>query len=57
MTDNNDENVQTFIIKVVKSEEKGLSNYSSESLIKSLLEKGKFFRVDQIMETGKIKKR
>lgn len=52
-----EENVKTFIIKVRKSEDRDLQNYSAESLIKSLLEKGSFFQVDEIMETGKIKKK
>ena len=51
-----EEDVETFIIKVRKSKDNDLTNYSSESLIRSLLEKGSFFRINEIMKTGKSKK-
>ncbi len=53
---NYEEDVETFLIKVKKSKDKDVDSYSSESLIESLLQKGSFFRVDEIIKTGKSKK-
>lgn len=53
MTDNNSDSTQTFIIRVKKSDGDNIKNFSSASLIKSLLEKGSFFKVEEILETGK----
>ena len=51
-----EEDVETFLIKVRKSKDEDVSSYSSESLIESLLQKGSFFRVDEVTKTVKSKK-
>lgn len=51
-----EEDVETFLIKIRKSKDKDVSSYSSESLIESLLQKGSFFRVEEVTKTGKLKK-
>ena len=53
MTTNNEE---TFIITVVKTNDKDVSGVASESLIKSLLQKGSFFDVVNITEMAKKKR-
>jgi len=51
-----EEDVETFLIKVRKSKNKDIDSYSSESLIESLLQKGSFFRVEEVTKTRKLKK-
>jgi hypothetical protein len=50
--DNNDE-IETFIIRLQKSDNNDIKNINTESLIKSLLQKGNFFRVEEIVKSGK----
>ena len=50
---NQDDGVETFIIKVKKSNENDVKNINTESLIKSLLQKGSFFTVEEVIQSGK----
>ena len=52
MTTNNEE---SFIISVRKSTKSDIARLSSESLIKSLLEKGSMFEVKEITQLAKKK--
>ncbi len=52
MTTNNEE---SFMITVRKSSGNDIARFSSESLIKSLLEKGSMFEVIEITELAKKK--
>lgn len=55
MIDNNN-SVETFIIKIKKSNDDDIKNIDSTSLIISLLQKGSFFKVEQIIKSGKKEK-
>lgn len=57
MTDNQNDDTETFIIKLNKSKEESIKKFDTESLVKSLLEKGSFFKVEEITRTGKRKNR
>lgn len=46
---------ETFIITLVKADGEDLWRYPSESLIKSLLEKGSFFEIIDITKMSKKK--
>lgn len=53
MSDNQNDGVETFIIRIKKSDDDDIKNIDSESLIKSLLQKGSFFKVEEIIKSGK----
>jgi hypothetical protein len=48
-------NEQTFIITIEKSEDEDVKNIEIESLLKSLVERGSFVKVKEIIKTGSKK--
>jgi hypothetical protein len=48
-------NEQTFIITIEKSEDEDVKNIEIESLLKSLIERGSFVKVKEIIKTGSKK--
>lgn len=53
MSDKNNDGIETFIIRIKKSDGDDVKNIDSESLIKSLLQKGSFFKVEEVIKSGK----
>lgn len=53
MSDMNNDGVETFIIRIKKSDSDDVKNIDTTSLIKSLLQKGSFFRVEEVIKSGK----
>lgn len=53
MSDNNNDGVETYIIRIKKSNAEDVKNIDTESLIKSLLQRGSFFKVEEIIKSGK----
>jgi len=56
MMDNNNNGVETFIIKIKKSNDDDIKNIDSTSLLTSLLQKGSFFKIEEIIKTTKKEK-
>ena len=48
-------NQHTFIITIEKSEDEDVKNITLESLLKSLIERGSFLEVKEIIKTGNKK--
>lgn len=48
-------NEQTFIIIIEKSKDEDVKNIEIESLLKSLIERGSFIKVKEIIKTGSKK--
>jgi predicted transcriptional regulator len=48
-------NEQTFIITIEKSEDEDVKNIEIESLLKSLVERGSFLKIKEIIKTGSKK--
>lgn len=48
-------NEYTFILTIEKSNDEDVKNLEIESLLKSLLEKGSFLRVKELIKTGSMK--
>jgi hypothetical protein len=48
-------NEQTFIITIEKSEDEDVKNIEIESLLKSLIERGSFLKIKEIIKTGSKK--
>jgi hypothetical protein len=48
-------NEQTFIITIEKSEDEDVKNIEIQSLLKSLIERGSFIKVKEIIKTGSKK--
>jgi len=48
-------NQYTFILTIEKSNDEDVRNLEIESLLKSLLEKGSFLRVRELIKTGSMK--
>ena len=48
-------NEQTFIITIEKSDDEDIKNLEIESLLRSLLERGSFLKVKEIIKTGSKK--
>ena len=53
MNNNHDDGVETFIIRVKKSDNEDVKSIDSSSLISSLLQKGSFFKVEEVIKSGK----
>lgn len=53
MSDNDNDGVETFIIRIKKSNSEDIKNIDTESLIESLLQRGSFFKVEEIIKSGK----
>lgn len=53
MSDNNNDGLETFIIRVRKSNSDDVKNINTESLVKSLLQKGGFFTVEEVIKSSK----
>lgn len=53
MSDNQNDGVETFIIRIKKSNSEDVKNIDTESLIESLLQRGSFFKVEEIIKSGK----
>jgi len=53
VSDTNNDGVETFIIRVKKSNTDDVKNVNSESLITSLLQKGNFFKVEEVIKSSK----
>lgn len=48
-------NEQTFIITIEKSDDEDIKNLEIESLLRSLVERGSFLKVKEIIKTGSKK--
>jgi len=53
VSDNDNDGVETFIIRIKKSNSEDIKNIDTESLIESLLQRGSFFKVEEIIKSGK----
>jgi len=53
VSNNYNDGVETFIIRVKKSDGDDIKNIDSGSLITSLLQKGSFFKVEEVLKTTK----